>query len=429
MLLPASQNFARPPADTAPFASSSERVSNGRVSDRRVKVARVLTRPGVGGAAKHVALLQRGLDADFEARLYCGPPAAREGNYFALHDLPIRPRWIAPLRRAAAPARDLRALRDLTRQFRAFAPQICDTHLSKAGVLGRLAARLAGVPVRIHTFHVNIFEGYDWRPFERPLYLKLERFAARGSDRLICLSPELGAQLLALGIGEKSQFRAITLGVDLAPFRGDEAQIARARAAIRAELRLDLDATLVGIIARLAPVKSIKTALECAALLARTRPDAHFVFVGEGPSRARLEALARELNISNRVHFLGLRRDIARLNWSFDCVLLTSLQEGTPISIIESLAAARPVVATDVGGVSRLIQHQTTGLLIPPRDPAAAARAVNRVLSEPRNAEIWGERGRERVQREWSLEQMLARHRALYREVLEEKGLGRFDKL
>ena len=407
MLLHASQNFAH------------RRVS----TDGRAKIARVLTRPGVGGAAKHVALLMRGLEADFEARLYCGPPAAREGNYFALHDLDLNPRWIGALRRDAAPARDLRALRDLVRHFRAFRPQICDTHLSKAGVLGRLAARVAGVPVRIHTFHVNIFEGYDWRPFERPLYLGLERFAARGSDRLICLSEELGAQLLALGIGEPSQFRAITLGVDLAPFRADKSQIAQARAQIRAELKLAPDAPIVGVIARLAPVKSIKTALECAALIGKTRPDVHFVFVGEGPSRARLQEQATQLGVSNRVHFLGLRRDIARLNWSFDCVLLPSLQEGTPISIIESLAAARPVVATDVGGVRRLIENQKTGLLIPPRDPAAAAAAVIRVLNEPQNAKTWGECGREWVQREWSLEQMLAQHRALYREVLVEKGL------
>ena len=389
----------------------------------RVKVARVLTRPGVGGAAKHVALLQHGLTADFEARLYCGPPNAREGNYFALHDLHFHPRWIGGLRRDAAPARDLRALRDLVRYFRAFAPQICDTHLSKAGIIGRLAARLSGVPIRIHTFHVNIFEGYNWRPFERPLYLNLERFAARGSDRLICLSDELGAQLLALGIGEPSQFRSITLGVDLTPFRFDEAQIAAARAQIRAELKLAPDAILIGIVARLAPVKSLKTALECAALLGKTRPDVHFVLVGEGPSRARLETLARELGVENRVHFLGLRRDIARLNWSFDCVLLTSLQEGTPISIIESLAASHPVVATDVGGVKRLIQHQTTGLLIPPRDPLAAANAIQRVLSEPQIAKSWGERGRQQVESEWSLQQMLEQHRALYREVLAERNL------
>ena len=377
----------------------------------------------MGGAAKHVALLQRGLAGEFESRLFCGRPAAREGDYFALHDLGLRPVWVGGLRRNAAPARDARALADLVRHFRRFRPQICDTHLSKAGVLGRLAARLAGVPIRVHTFHVNIFEGYDWLPLERPLYLGLERWAARGSDRLICLSDELGAQLQSLGIGEARQFRAITLGIDLAPFAGDSAQIERARAQIRAALGLPTDAPLVGIVARLAPVKSIKTALEAAALLLKKRPDVHFVFVGQGPSGARLQMLARELGIENHAHFLGLRSDIARLNWAFDCVLLTSLQEGTPISIIESLAASRPVVATDVGGVSRLIRHQKTGLLIPPRDANAAMRALMRVLDEPERARKWGENGRELVRREWSLERMLAQHRALYHEVLREKCL------
>ncbi len=393
-----------------------------RASDApAIRIARVLTRPGVGGAAKHVALLTRGLSEDFDTRLYCGPPDSSEGNYFALHDLRLRPQWIGSLRRNAAPTRDARALRDLVRHFRAFAPHICDTHLSKAGVLGRVAARLAGVPVRVHTFHVNIFEGYDWHSFERPFYLGLERWAARGSDRLICLSDELGAQLRALGIGEAWQYRAITLGIDLAPFRGSVAQIAAARAQIRAELEIAPNAPIVGVIARLAPVKSIKTALQSAALLGQARPDVHFVFVGEGPSRARLEALARQLKIAHRVHFLGLRSDVARLNWAFDCVLLTSLQEGTPISIIESLAASRPVVATDVGGVSRLITHETTGLLIPPRDPRAATHAITRVLENPLTAQKWGERGRHKVESEWSLERMLEQHRALYREVWEQK--------
>ncbi len=388
---------------------------------RPLRIARVLTRPGVGGAAKHVALLMRGLAGEFEARLYCGPPDASEGDYFALHDLDLRPQFVGSLRRNAAPTRDARALRDLVRHFRAFRPDICDTHLSKAGVLGRVAARLAGVPVRLHTFHVNIFEGYDWRSFERPVYLNLERWAARDSDRLICLSDELGAQLLELGIGQSHQYRAITLGVDLTPFRGTDAQIARARAQIRAELNAPADAPLVGVVARLAPVKSIKTALQAAALLHQTRPDVHFVFVGEGPARARLEQLARDLKLGGRVHFLGLRSDIARLNWAFDCVLLTSLQEGTPISIIESLAAARPVVATDVGGVRRLIEHQATGLLIAPRDAHAAKNAVLRVLENPDLARNWGEFGRARVEREWSLERMLKQHRALYREVWAEK--------
>ena len=376
----------------------------------------------MGGAAKHVALLTRDLDqAEWETRLFCGPPRAHEGDYFALHNLPIRPIWVGSLRREADPVRDARALRDLVRHFRAFRPQICDTHLSKAGILGRLAARLAGVPIRVHTFHVNIFEGYDWKPGERPIYLGLERWAARESDRLICLSDELGAQLRALGIGEKSQFRSITLGVDLAPFAASAAQIAAARAQIRAELKLPPNAPLVGIIARLAPVKSVKTALEAAALTVKKRPDVHFVFVGEGETRRRLESLARELKIENHAHFLGLRGDIARLNWAFDCVLLTSLQEGTPISIIESLAASRPVVATDVGGVKRLIRHEQTGLLIPPRDPTATMRAVMRVLDEPNNARSWGTCGRVLVQDNWSLEAMLEQHRALYREVWEEK--------
>lgn len=390
------------------------------------RLVRVLTRPGVGGAAKHVALLTHGLRDEWDQWLLAGPPRAGEGDFWQLqrtlgdgdsetHEAPYT---LASLRREAAPGRDLRVLRDLVRHFRVIRPQLIDTHLSKAGILGRLAARIARVPATTHTFHINIFVGYGWNSAERELYLRLERAAARWSSRLLCLSDELGHELQTLGIGTPEQWRTVQLGIDLAPFLASPAGVRAARCQVRAELGVPDDAPLVGLIARLAPVKSIKTFLEAAQVVHRTRPDVHFVIVGDGESRARLEQLARALDLSQRTHFLGLRADIAHLNLAFDGVALTSLQEGTPVSLIESLAAQKPVVATDVGGVSRLIQHEVTGLLVPPRDASATAAAILRVLNSPAAAQSWAAAGRALVQREWSVERMLADHRALYREVV-----------
>jgi glycosyltransferase involved in cell wall biosynthesis len=383
-----------------------------------IRIARAITRLGVGGAALHVALLTKHLnDGEFETRLLAGPTSQTEGdmlrlrgeNFIEVHILPS-------LRRDATPMRDLRALRSLVRHFRAFRPDIVDTHLSKAGFLGRLAARIASVPA-VHTFHVNIFSGYGWNVGQRQLYMRLEQIAARWSTRLICLSDDLGAEILSQGIGSPEQFRTISLGIDFTPYTASAAAVQRARQSLRAELGLPPDAAIIGHISRLAPVKSVKTFVQAAALMQESHPEVTFVVVGDGESRDRLEALARESKLGAQLRFLGVRADIPALNLALDVVVLTSLQEGTPISLIESLAAARPVVASDVGGVSRLVQHGQSGLLTPPNDPAAVAQALTRVLADPVTATQWGENGRLRMRREFDVTRMIEQHRALYREV------------
>ncbi|PQV63386.1 Glycosyltransferase involved in cell wall bisynthesis [Abditibacterium utsteinense] len=384
-----------------------------------IRIARVITRLGVGGAALHVALLTKHLDSrEFETRLFAGKTNKVEGNMLALRgETTIHPQILPHLGRDAAPARDLRALRDLTRQFRRFRPDLVDTHLSKAGFIGRLAAKIAGVP-SLHTFHINIFGGYDWKPSERLLYLRLEQIAARWSERLICLSDELGKEILARGIGTPNQFRTVALGLDLEPFEPIPQKMKEARAALRRELGLAEDAILIGHISRLAPVKSVKTFVRAAHILRKTHPEITFLVIGDGETRARLESLSRDLQLGENLRFLGVRADIPNLNLALDAVALTSLQEGTPISIIESLAAARPVVANDVGGVSRLIENEKTGLLTPSNSPESVACALQQLIENPHFAAELGQKGREKMRREFDVSRMIAEHRALYLEVL-----------
>ncbi|RYG65647.1 glycosyltransferase family 1 protein [bacterium] len=269
----------------------------------------------------------------------------------------------------------------------------------------------------VHTFHVNIFSGYDWSRSQRQLYLRLEKVAAHWSTRLVCLSDDLGAEILAHGIGSADQFRTISLGIDLTPYTASQSGVEKSRLALRSELGLSPDAVLIGHISRLAPVKSVKTFVQTAALMRSTHPNATFLIIGDGESRTRLEALARELNLGPRLRFLGVRADIADVNLALDAVALTSLQEGTPISVIESLAAARPVVASAVGGVPRLIQHEQTGLLVPANDPSAVAQSLARVLDNPPEAARWGENGRRKMCDEFDVTRMIEAHRTLYREV------------
>lgn len=384
-----------------------------------LRIARVSTRPAVGGAAAHLALLVKHLgEPEFPTLLLSGRAERDEGDFYQLRARDERrPELIAALRREPSFGHDLHALRDLVRHFRAFKPDIVDTHLSKAGILGRLAARMTGVPATIHTFHVNIFDGYAWNSPERALYLGLERFCARSTSRLISLSDELGDELLALGIGSQAQWRTVRLGLELDSFEATPEQRTREALALRRELKVGASAPLVGAVARLAPVKGLKFLLDAAPLILQSVPDTHFVVAGDGAGRARLELQARELGLARRVHFLGLRADVAALYRAFDCLVLPSLQEGTPVSIIEALAAQTPVVASDVGGVSLLIGHKRSGLLVPPRDPNALAGAVVRALCFPSLAREWAREGQAAMRRGWSVERLIEDHRALYEEL------------
>lgn len=387
-----------------------------------LRIARVSTRPAVGGAAAHLALLVKHLHApEFPTLFLSGQAERGEGDFYALRaSTERRPVRVSGLQREPSFGHDLHALRDLVRYFRAFKPHIVDTHLSKAGILGRLAARMTHVPATLHTFHVNIFDGYAWNSPERALFLGLERFCARSTSRLICLSDELGEELLALGIGHKSQWRTVRLGLELEAFDAPVEQRARERLALRRELGIEPQARLVGVVARLAPVKGLKFLLDAAPLILQGVPDAHFVIAGDGPSRARLELQAHAAGLAGRVHFLGLRADVAALYRALDCLVLPSLQEGTPVSIIEALAAQTPVVACDVGGVSLLVEHERTGLLVAPRDSNALAGAVVRALCFPAQAREWARNGRDAMHREWSAQRLIENHRALYAELRQE---------
>jgi len=383
------------------------------------RIARVSTRPAVGGAAAHVALLVKHLRApDFPTLLLSGRPERGEGDFYKLRAPgEKRPLEIHSLRREPDFGRDARALRDLVRHFRAFQPDLVDTHLSKAGILGRFAARLAHIPHSMHTFHVNIFDGYGWNSPQRALYLKLEQVFARGTDRLICLSDGLGEELFRLGIGEKRQWRTIRLGLELESFDADEAEREADRARLRCELRLEPRAPLVGVVSRLAPVKGVKFLLDAVPRVLEEVPAAQFLIAGDGPSREKLEVQSRALGLESRVHFLGMRADVAAIYRALDCLVLPSLQEGTPVSLVEALAARTPVVASDVGGVSLLIQHERSGLLVPPRDSSALASAIVRVLCSPSQSQMWARNGRELVSREWSAARLIEDHRALYGEL------------
>jgi glycosyltransferase involved in cell wall biosynthesis len=291
------------------------------------------------------------------------------------------------------------------------------THTAKAGVLGRLAARRAGVPVVIHTFHGHVLKGYFSRSKEM-MFVQAERIAARSSTRLVTVSEAVRDELLDRRIGRADQFEVIRLGFDLAPFVTAQ----RHAGAFRAELGVDAATPLIAIVARLVPIKAHETFLEMAAQVAVRHPTARFVIVGDGERRPALQTEAHTRGLAARVHFLGWRADLERIYADVNVVVLTSRNEGSPVALIEAMACGRPVVSTRAGGVAELVGE--AGLLRPIDDAGGLAEDVLRLLADPALARRFGEAGRARVVPLYSQERLLADIDRLYRRCLAEQNLA-----
>ena len=328
---------------------------------------RLLTRLNIGGPSRHALILTRGLADRYPTVLAAGQPSPEEGK---LSD-PAVPVVDVPLVRPLRPVTDLRAIRAVRRLLRRERPAILHTHMAKAGTVGRVAAlTMRRRPVLVHTFHGHVLDGY-FRPATARTFLGIERVLARRTDALVAVSDEIRDELLALGIGRDDQWRTIPLGLDLDELlgRAGRSGVLRARVGIG-------DEPLVGMLGRLVPIKDVATAIRAMARV----PDAHLALVGDGEDRAALVALATDLGLADRVHFVGWRHDIGDVLADIDVALLTSRNEGTPVALIEAAAAGRPAVATDVGGVRAVIDDGVSGLVVPVGDDQAVAVAVRRRL-------------------------------------------------
>lgn len=409
---------------------------------RPIRVMRIITRLAVGGPAYQAIMLTYRLQGpDFDAALVTGGAGPREGSMEPLAAVcGISPTHIPSLGREISATSDGWTVSRLYQEMCRFRPDIVHTHLAKAGAVGRLAAQLARVPVVIHTYHGHVFHSYFSRP-KTELFLRIERMLARWTDRIVVLSASQEREILSFGVGRPEQMVQIPLGMDLEPFLHAQEQ----RGKVRGELGIDRGTPLVGIVARLVPIKAHDVFLEAARRVALARPGTQFLIVGDGELRAQLEQQALSLGFEvvscqtdeplhfrepapacslapSAVHFLGFRFDLEAIYADLDVVVLCSRNEGLPLTIIEALAAARPVAATDVGAVRDLVVPGRTGRLVPPGDPAQLADAVLAQLEDPESAEAMGRLGRQRVHPHLSIDRLERDIRHLYRHLTEIKG-------
>lgn len=345
----------------------------------KIRILRVVTRLNIGGPAIHVINLTAGLDPGrFESRLVCGTELAGEGSMLDL----ARERGLEPIQipdivnEFGLKAKDARAVRRLYRLMRELRPHIVHTHMAKAGLLGRLAARLAGVPIVVHTYHGHVLRGY-FDPLRTRALRMMERWLGKMSQRLVAVSEQVKRELVEYGVAPAEKISVIPLGFDLQPLR----QASKHRREFRRECGISAEARLVGIVGRIFPIKNHRLFLESAARVARTMPEARFVIVGDGALRSEMEQLAASLGIGEHTMFMGWRRDLPRIYADLDVLVVSSNNEGTPVAAIEAMAAECPVVATRVGGLVDLIRDGETGWLVEPRNVEALSEAVVRVLN------------------------------------------------
>jgi len=389
--------------------------SAGPAAPPRPRVLRVITRLNIGGPAQHVILLTAALGGmGWDPLLVTGRVDPDEGDMGDLAgQAGIEPIVIESLRNGAGLLADARSVVALYRLCQRERPAIVHLHLLKARLLGALAARWAGVPVVVETFHGTLLAGYYAAPVTRVLAW-VERWLARRMDAVVAVSSAVAAELAAFGVA-RDRVHVIPLGLDLERFRR-----AGLQPTLRRALGLAEEVPLVGTVGRLVPIKGLEIFIDAAALIRRSLPDVHFVIVGDGALRAVLERRAHAAGLGGQVHFLGWRRDLEELYPDLDLVMLSSLNEGTPVSIIEAMAAGRAVVATRVGGVPDVITDGVTGVLTPPRDPATLAAAAVGLLGDPGRRRQLGEAARAAVLQRFTAGRLARDVDTFYRALLAE---------
>jgi len=384
-------------------------------------VVRVIARLNVGGPAIHTVLLTAGLnDETFRSILVTGTPGEHEGDMsYLARQHRVEPRIIPEIGRELSWRNDLVAFVKLVRLLRELRPQIVHTHTSKAGAIGRAAAIVAGVPIRVHTNHGLTFRGY-FGPLKSWVVVWTERLLGRFTDRVVAISERQRHEICDVHhVMPHRRCAMIPLGFDLRPFTVSENR----RGELRRALGCPDGRQLVGIVGRLVPIKNHEMFLEAAGQILNVRTDVGFVIVGDGELRQALERSVHGRALSRHTHFLGWRQDMDAVYADLDVVVLTSIHEGTPVALIEAMAGGRPVVSTDVGGVSDIVEHEKTGLLVSPGDAEGCAQAVLRLLADPSMRERLGREGRKRVLARYGAQRLVGDIRDLYLELLAEKGM------
>jgi glycosyltransferase involved in cell wall biosynthesis len=390
-----------------------------RTLDNRTTVLHVITRMVKGGAQENtLATVLRVDPKRYRSLLVTGPSEGPEGSLMERAramgaDITLVPSLV----REVSPLDDIRATQALFRLMRHERPAIVHTHTSKAGIVGRIAARRAGVPAVVHTPHGHVFHDY-FGSVKTRVFISVERYCARFAVRIVMLTENERREHIELKIAPPDRFVTIHSGVDFGGYVASPPP----RGALREPLCLGATARIIGTVGRLVPIKGQTHLIAAMPQIVRQVPDAHLALVGSGPLLAELQEQARSLKVEHRVHFAGFRDDVAECMADMDLFALPSLNEGMGRVLVEAMALRLPVVASSVSGIRDLVIPEENGLLVPAGDANALAAAVIRIMNDRELAARFGAAGFARVVPDYSMDRMLDRIERLYMELIERNG-------
>mgnify|MGYP001201877871 FL=1 len=370
------------------------------------KVLHIIARMNVGGPAWQVSVLMRGLEGGyFENLLVVGAVGSGEADFLELRDPGLPARRVSGLGKSLRPFNDLRAFGSICRVMRQYRPDIVHTHTAKAGFLGRVAAVVCRIPLRVHTYHGHVLQGYFKPPVLR-LVVIAERLLAVASTALVAVGERVRDDLLDAGIGCLDQYTVIPPGVEIGHLIE--------RSSARSHLGLPAGAPVIVFVGRLTRIKRPDRLVATMTLVLERLPDAILVIAGEGERLEETQRYAEPLGDS--VRFLGWRSDLSTVYAAADCAVLTSDNEGMPVTLLEAAAAGIPSVTTAVGSASEVVIDGVTGFVVEP-DASALAEALVRLLANGSRAEM-GAEARRRAESMFRTQRLVDDHRLLYERLL-----------
>jgi len=384
---------------------------------RRYRVLHLITRLELGGAQQNTLYCARHHDREcFDVELIAGSGARLDDEALAIPDLTVQ--LVPWLKHSISPLHDLLAVLRLRNYFRRAGIDLVHTHSSKAGILGRLAANLAGVPAVVHTVHGWSFNTTQ-TPLRRNLFISLERWVAPMTDSLVVVAAKHIQTGLNEEIGRESQYGVLRSGIDPAIYRNPT----RPRGELRGELGFNASDFVVGTIANMKPQKASLDFVETAAKAYAKNPTLRFLFAGDGEQMPQVRARVAQEGLEDVTRLLGWREDVPDLLNAMDAFLLTSRFEGLPRVVLQAMAAGRPVVATAVDGTPEVVEDDVTGLLAAAGDTEGLAEHLDRLSRDPELSKRLAREATQRLGQEFDIRKMVTDLDRLYLSLLQ-RGRG-----
>jgi glycosyltransferase involved in cell wall biosynthesis len=392
------------------------------VEVKKIKILRIINRFNIGGPTYNATFLTAFLGDEFETMLVGGlPDIGEEDSLYIPEKYGVEPVLIEEMVRQPNLKSDKAAYKRLKEVIKEYQPDIVHTHASKAGALGRRAARACGVPFVVHTFHGHVFHSYFGKT-KTLLFKSIERRLAKKTDVIVAISKKQKVELSREHkICEAERIRVIPLGFDLQQFHDKKLT---ERDGVRQKYEIDKETIAIGIIGRLAPVKNHQYFFEVInKVLERTDKKIKVFIVGDGPERPSIGARAKEINnkYGEIVVLTSWIKDIGTFNAGLDIICLTSKNEGTPVSLIEAQASGVPVITTDVGGVVDVVSNENTGYIIPTENQDLYVERLIDLIENEKKREKMSQNGWNFVKEEFTYDKLVENMRQLYLDLLTKK--------